>query len=594
MAFNDWSDTAGDNTSVGGINIGEGMYPSGVNNAMREIMAELAGGFSGKEFTATGTTTARSLADRFHSLATVLDFGADPSGANDSAPAVQAMIDAGIRTVYFPDQADGTPGRYKFDSLVKTPPGASYSNDTSTGVSFVGASERTTITRENAATVNFTDDFATAQARFRKAAIALCGNYCRVENLCFDDCYIGIYIGDDPDRTDLNFADAGDNSLRANCSFITVKGVLTSNCGLGIFSESSKGNYYSHFDTVHHYQCQVGFASKDLPSGSGLAAKVNRSTFTNCRANRCVVGFWLRDFRTNTCTMHTEDCKTSVNVPAHLNHLPTDSDDAGSGTVMIPGGMSTGAGIIVESTSSANQFLSCEPENCDIELYYGGADDIFVACGFDDQTGKVIFDSFVNDGLPYFYQAKRTQITPYGVEKPYGAGAAGSAYFPTWAKNAGRSLKQISATDNTPFIVSPSMRIYVDPENRNRFAGIQVVHVGDVEKDASFEINLGTPRESTNRSQDWAIRVTGSSADGGNRSHHYRFYVSAGNTSTAWNKAAIVDEAQYVANGIGTSASSTVFSSAISVNVDGELIVTVTVTSIAIVNDISYRLDELV
>lgn len=37
----DWSSTAASNTDVGGINIGEGMSPSDVNNAMREMMAEL-------------------------------------------------------------------------------------------------------------------------------------------------------------------------------------------------------------------------------------------------------------------------------------------------------------------------------------------------------------------------------------------------------------------------------------------------------------------------------------------------------------------------------------------------------------------------
>ena len=37
----DWSSTAANNTDVGGINIAEGMAPSGVNNAMREIMAQI-------------------------------------------------------------------------------------------------------------------------------------------------------------------------------------------------------------------------------------------------------------------------------------------------------------------------------------------------------------------------------------------------------------------------------------------------------------------------------------------------------------------------------------------------------------------------
>lgn len=41
MSFEDWSPVADENTSVGGVNIAEGMYPSGVNNAIRAVMAEL-------------------------------------------------------------------------------------------------------------------------------------------------------------------------------------------------------------------------------------------------------------------------------------------------------------------------------------------------------------------------------------------------------------------------------------------------------------------------------------------------------------------------------------------------------------------------
>ena len=41
-AISDYSATAGSNTDVGGVNIDEGMSPSGVNNAIRELMSHLA------------------------------------------------------------------------------------------------------------------------------------------------------------------------------------------------------------------------------------------------------------------------------------------------------------------------------------------------------------------------------------------------------------------------------------------------------------------------------------------------------------------------------------------------------------------------
>jgi hypothetical protein len=41
-AISDYSSTAASNTDVGGVNIDEGMSPSGVNNAIRELMSHLA------------------------------------------------------------------------------------------------------------------------------------------------------------------------------------------------------------------------------------------------------------------------------------------------------------------------------------------------------------------------------------------------------------------------------------------------------------------------------------------------------------------------------------------------------------------------
>lgn len=62
----EWSATAANNTDVGGVNIAEGMAPSGVNNAMREIMAQIKDMQAGTDgdyfvvggaFTATGAAT---------------------------------------------------------------------------------------------------------------------------------------------------------------------------------------------------------------------------------------------------------------------------------------------------------------------------------------------------------------------------------------------------------------------------------------------------------------------------------------------------------------------------------------------------------
>ena len=45
MAVSDWSATAADNTALGAVSIAEGMAPGDVNNAIREMMAQLVTAF---------------------------------------------------------------------------------------------------------------------------------------------------------------------------------------------------------------------------------------------------------------------------------------------------------------------------------------------------------------------------------------------------------------------------------------------------------------------------------------------------------------------------------------------------------------------
>ena len=64
MAFSDWSTTASENTSIGGISIAENCPPSNLNNADRELMAELRTAFSpalDAFFASVDLPTARSL-----------------------------------------------------------------------------------------------------------------------------------------------------------------------------------------------------------------------------------------------------------------------------------------------------------------------------------------------------------------------------------------------------------------------------------------------------------------------------------------------------------------------------------------------------
>ena len=80
-------------------------------------------GLNNSSVTATGSTTARTLANRFADVVNVLDFGADPTGAIDSQPAIQAAVTAvqamGGGTINFPS------GTFKcLNEIVLSPIGA--------------------------------------------------------------------------------------------------------------------------------------------------------------------------------------------------------------------------------------------------------------------------------------------------------------------------------------------------------------------------------------------------------------------------------------------------------------------------------------
>jgi hypothetical protein len=86
-------------------------------------------GLNGSSVTATGSTTARTLANRFADVANVLDFGADPTGVVDSTDEIQNAINSPKQYIYIPQ------GNYKISATL---------NLSSVGKYIFGAGNQTT------------------------------------------------------------------------------------------------------------------------------------------------------------------------------------------------------------------------------------------------------------------------------------------------------------------------------------------------------------------------------------------------------------------------------------------------------------------
>lgn len=84
------------------------------------VLPNPLGNASNMTVTATGGTTARSTAARAADMINVLDYGADPTGTNDSAPAFRAVMGSN-RKVFVP------PGTYLFKTT-QSPPCCAFDN----------------------------------------------------------------------------------------------------------------------------------------------------------------------------------------------------------------------------------------------------------------------------------------------------------------------------------------------------------------------------------------------------------------------------------------------------------------------------------
>jgi hypothetical protein len=103
--ISEYSATAANNTDIGGINIAEGCAPSGINNAIRELMAQLKDqqvGTDGDNFTVGGAFTCTGAAV-FSSTVAIAGSATAPTptfGDSTTKVATTAFVQAALAAVY--------------------------------------------------------------------------------------------------------------------------------------------------------------------------------------------------------------------------------------------------------------------------------------------------------------------------------------------------------------------------------------------------------------------------------------------------------------------------------------------------------------
>lgn len=116
--ISEFSSTPANNTDIGGINIAEGCAPSGINNAIRELMAQLKdqqAGTDGDNFTVGGNLTVTGTAT-----------GSTPSVSDDSTKFattafVRDIIPSGVIVMWSGSIASVPSGWYLCDGNNSTP-----------------------------------------------------------------------------------------------------------------------------------------------------------------------------------------------------------------------------------------------------------------------------------------------------------------------------------------------------------------------------------------------------------------------------------------------------------------------------------------
>jgi hypothetical protein len=323
-----------------------------VSNAGVVTANSFVGAISNTNVTATGSTTARTLANRFADVVNVKDFGAVGDGVVDDRAACQTAINTAKSiggSVYFPA------GKY----LIRSTTGPDSKNN---GLVIPFTNPNSTDAR-----VSLYGDGASSVLKAgdnNMVVVRWCDSHCSMQGLSIDGngknsvWALGIVPENMTQTTTLTF------QLYNEFTNIYITG-----CDEGIVMRTGpdvggadSGCWYNSFINVFIIFTKRGIWMMDCPSGS---SGVNRNYFTNIRIGQQVnTGIQIDDGGTNVFTqVHIEGANTGISpntTPTAINIKQTGASTSDNNTNVFLGCMLESNTRSVENANAYTEFYGCD------------------------------------------------------------------------------------------------------------------------------------------------------------------------------------------------------------------------------------------